>query len=289
MSATTDFEVRFGGGFLRCRTLGEGRPVMFMNGIGASLDLLDPFVAEMEDSQLILWDPPGIGGSPVPMRPPSIPHVARAALRVLDHVGLQQVDVVGLSWGGFVAQQMALRHSRRVRRLVLAATGLGFGSRIGDLRVMPMMLSNKRFRSPAYLKEIAPAIYGGDILDQPDLLDTHSHLRHEHAPSIPAYWWQALAGARWTSIGRLRRIRQPTLIMGADDDPIAHIANSHRLARGIPNSHLEIIPNGGHLFLLTRPEESARLIEEFLAEVDVDPGGASRAAVPPPDGEEVVS
>src|SRR5215468_2325648 len=99
-------------------------PLLLFNGIGANIELAAPFL-EALDGAAITFDVPGVGGSPAPMMPYRPRSLARLAARLLDQLGYDEVDVLGVSWGGTLAQQFAFQHSARCRRLVLAATSPG--------------------------------------------------------------------------------------------------------------------------------------------------------------------
>jgi len=122
--------VRVGAQLLRIQVRpGDPRctPLLLVNGIGAGLESFDPLVDALDpDRPVIRFDPPGAGGSPVPTRPYRLPGLARTMLALLDVLGHERVDVLGVSWGGGVAQQFAWTTRDRCRRLVLVATFLQF-------------------------------------------------------------------------------------------------------------------------------------------------------------------
>lgn len=247
---------------------GEGPPLLLCNGIGASLELFAPLIEQFPHRTTVAWDAPGAGDSGVPWRCPSMKVTADIAATILDRVGIGRADVLGVSWGGAAAQEIALRHGDRVRGLVLAATSGGIPSIPGDVRVYRMMLGTRRYTSPSYLREVAPMLYGGDILRNPELLERQAFARLGHAPTTTGYWWQLGAASRFSSLYRFWQLTAPTLVMAGDEDPIVHVANSRLLARVLPNAELEVLEGAGHLFLLTRPEWSARRIDRFLDGLD---------------------
>jgi len=101
-------------------------PLLLCNGIGASLELFQPFVDALDPRRpVIRFDMPGIGGSPAPVLPYHLGTLPPLLAGLLDRLGYQQADVLGISWGGGLAQQFALSRPDRVRRLVLVATGTG--------------------------------------------------------------------------------------------------------------------------------------------------------------------
>lgn len=259
-------EFRHGGTRIRYGVEGSGPPAILCSGIGAPFELLLPLASRLRGRTIVLWDAPGAGASGVPLRPPSMRYVADTAAALLDLLGLYDVDVIGVSWGGLASQELALTHPRRVRRLVLAATGTGWTSIPGDLRAMRAMLNVRRYTSPRYLLRVGPRLYGGDVARDPRILQTQTMDRLRHAPSNMGYWWQVAAAAWWTSLHRLAGIRQETLVMAGDDDPIAHVKNARIIAARIPNAELDIVPGGGHLFFLTRADDCAERIDRFLSD-----------------------
>jgi poly(3-hydroxyalkanoate) depolymerase len=255
---------------LRYSVEGAGPPLLVTSGIGASLELTQPLRTALARRSTIAWDAPGAGESGVPHSRPSLRRVADYAVEMLDELGLEQVDAMGISWGGLVTQELARRHPSRVRRLVLAATGTGWTSVPGDLRVLPILLNTRRYTSPRFLEQVGPRLYGGDVRGDPEILRRQSALRLLYPPTTAGYWWQLMATAGWTSVPWLHRLPHRTLVLAADDDPISHVANGRLLACLIPRARLAVMEGGGHLFAISRPAETARLVERFLAEPEED-------------------
>ncbi len=243
---------------------GRGTPLLLINGLGATGDLFDPLRRHLDDRETIAFDAPGVGGSPAGPLPRPMCELARLVDRLVVRLGHERVDVLGLSWGGALAQELAIRHPARVRRLILAATLPGWGGVFGRPGPLSVLLSPARYYSPDYLRRIAPTLYGGGIADRPDLLDSHVVVRTRRRPSIRGYAHQLLAVQTWTSLPNLRRIAAPTLVLAGDDDPIVPPANGRILARAIPDAHLHLVEGGGHLFLFVRAERMAATIRRFL-------------------------
>jgi poly(3-hydroxyalkanoate) depolymerase len=236
-------------------------PLLLFNGIGANIELVEPFLDALEGPQTIVFDVPGVGGSPAPRLPYRPRTLARLSGQLLDQLGHEQVDVLGVSWGGALAQQFAFQQSRRCRRLVLAATSPGHLMVPGKPGVLLKMATPRRYRDPDYFKTIAGDLYGGAMRNAPDRLGRH--LRHIRWSSDYGYYLQLAAGFGWTSLPWLPLLSQPTLVMAGTDDPIVPVINGRILAKLIPGARLVTIDDG-HLFLLTSAETSARLISEFL-------------------------
>jgi poly(3-hydroxyalkanoate) depolymerase len=238
-------------------------PLLLFNGIGANWQLAKPFLHALTDTAAIIFDVPGIGGSPPPPFPYRPSTLARLAARLVTKLGHQQVDVAGVSWGGGIAQQFAHQHGDVCRKLVLAATSPGAIMVPGKLSVISKLATPRRYLDPNYMRSIAAEIYGGAFRDDPELITRHA--RAMFGASSLGYLFQLLALAGWTSLPWLSSLRQPTLVLTGRDDPLVPPVNGRILARLIPNARLQMIDDG-HLFMVTQPVETARTIEAFLCE-----------------------
>jgi poly(3-hydroxyoctanoate) depolymerase len=251
---------------LRVGIRGTGRPLLLLMGIGGNLDMWTPFEAALDGDvvQTITVDAPGTGestGYPYPRR---MPGLARTMLRMVAALGHDRVDVLGVSFGGVLAQQMAHQAPTVVRRLVLAATGPGLGGLPGSPRVLLALATPRRYTQPDYFRRIAGVIYGGAARRDPDAALHGSVARFTRPPSMSGYLAQLYAIAGWTSLPWLCRLPQPTFVIAGDDDPIVPLANGRILNRLIPDARLHVVPGGGHLFLLEQPDEVASLVTQFL-------------------------
>jgi len=257
-------------------------PLLLCNGIGGSLEVLQPFVDALDPRrEVIRFDLPGIGGSPAPAIPYHLLTLPATLSGLLDGLGHEQADVLGISWGGGLAQQFALQDPHRVRRLVLVATGTGSLMVPAHPRVLRHMLTPQRHRDPAYAVRVAAQIYGGSLRADPEQA---RKLLHATARSGPrrGYFYQLLAGVGWTSLPVLPLLRQPTLLLAGDDDPVIPLANARIMRRLIPHSRLHIYP-GGHLELIADPARLAPLVEAFLNAGTCGPG-MHGATEPPGNG-----
>jgi poly(3-hydroxyalkanoate) depolymerase len=241
-------------------------PVVLCNGIGTGLESFDSFVAALDPAlPVIRFDPPGAGGSPAPTLPYRLPQLARAVTALVRGLGHPRFDVLGISWGGALAQQLAWSAGRRCRRLVLVATGTGAIMVPARPWVLRHLATPRRHRDPAHVRRIAASLYGGAARTNPDLV---SRILHEHARAAPVvgYVHQLAAVAGWTSIPFLPWLGQPTLVLSGDDDPIIPTVNGRLLARLIPHAELQVY-RGGHLELAAAPDRLVPVVEAFLAPV----------------------
>src|SRR5215469_18489171 len=152
---------------------GKRTPLLLMNGIGANLELLQPFVDELpEVVEVIRFDVPGTGGSPTPPFLYRFPQLAWLVGRMLDKLNYRHVDVLGISWGGALAQQFALQNRWRCRRLILVSTGTGAIMIPGNPSALAKLATPRRYFDASYMASIAKDIYGGEL--PPDLIHQYA-------------------------------------------------------------------------------------------------------------------
>jgi poly(3-hydroxyalkanoate) depolymerase len=245
---------------------GSRTPLLLLNGIGARLEMLEPFVEALpRELEVIRFDVPGVGGSPRPRMPYHMSTFALTVGNLVRGLGYQRVDVLGYSWGGGLAQQAAVTGRDWTRRLVLVATGTGSLMVPARPGVLSKMLTPRRYRDPVYAARVAGEIYGGTMRTHPERA-TRVLLASGNGDAAGyerGYLYQLLAGAGWTTLPVLRLVAARTLIVSGDDDPIIPLVNARLLHRGIPDSQLHVY-RGGHLALLTEPHELAPVIDRFL-------------------------
>ncbi len=254
-------QVRLGSTVVRVATSGEGPPLLLVNGIGGNIEMWEPVVRRIRDRQLIMFDAPGTGGSPALRRPRRLRSYATLVVRLLDELGLERTDVLGYSWGGALAQELAHRAPERVGALVLAATMPGLGGQPPAPWVVALMATPARYYSRTYLRIVAPVVFGSAPEQAAD--SAHGDARLRKPPTMRGYAQQIYAISSWSSRPFLRSLRAPTLVLAGAHDPLVPARNARILAREIPGARLQIV-NGGHLFLLEQPDEGCRAVTEFL-------------------------
>jgi poly(3-hydroxyalkanoate) depolymerase len=223
---------------------------------------VEPFVEALGDVGVIIFDIPGVGGSPVPLAPYRFSTLCVLTDKLLKRLGHDgPVDVLGVSWGGALAQQFARQYPERCRRLILASTSAGVLMIPARLSVLSKLIGPRRYTDPAYLQQVGPEIYGGAYRRDPELLKEHS--RHIQPPRGRGYLYQLMAAWGWTSLHWLGTLPQMTLVMHGNDDPIVPLSNAKILAARIRQSVLYVIDDG-HLFLITRAKDVAPVVRRFL-------------------------
>lgn len=241
---------------------GQGTPLLIFNGVGANFELVFPFMEALDGKEMIIFDIPGIGRSEMSWRPRRFSGLAKLTAHLLDRLGYPEVDVAGVSWGGALAQQFARQYPHRCRRLVLAATSAGAFMIPGRPSALVKMVTPQRYVSPVYMQKAAGTIYGGEVRAAPHLITAHT--ARIIAPRFMGYIYQLVAGAGWTSIHWLHKLKQPTLIMAGSDDPLVPPANARIISLLVPNNRLFIVPGGGHLFMLNSLTKVVPVIRDFL-------------------------
>jgi len=247
-------------------------PILFFNGIGANIEAVAPLAEALTDRGFIMFDMPGTGESPDPTLPYNPFTMSWTAAQLLKRYGISECDVMGVSWGGAMAQHFALQHSGVVRRLVLVATTAGMLMVPGNPAAFTKMANPRRYVDADYMNEHFAALYGGALKDPDSKSD---HIGRLKPPSPRGYVYQLFAMLGWTSVPALPFLNKETLIMMGEDDQIVPLVNGKILNTMIPNSRLEVFEGGGHLFLLTHADESIAMLHDFL---DAPEGEALKAA-----------
>jgi poly(3-hydroxyalkanoate) depolymerase len=258
--------VRVAGLDLTVSVRGSGPPLLLIMGLGGNLRMWEPLERELNSRgfQTITFDAPGTGTSTGWLLPRRMPALARVVQRLLEALGKEQVDVLGVSLGGAIAQQLARQSPDQVRRLILAATMPGVGGLPASPGVLLLLRSPRRYRDPEYFRAVAGQLYGGRSRLPAGSPAQDAASRFAAPPTWAGYLHQLYAIQGWSSMPWLHRLQQRTLVMAGDDDPIVPLVNGRILSRRIPRAHLHVVRGGGHLFLLEEPESSAATIAQFL-------------------------
>ena len=256
----THRQLRIGGLRVHVEIYGEGEPLLMHSGLWAEAALWRPLLPYLTGYQVIAFDPPGVGRSDMPALPPTMTGLASVGAAVLDELGIESAHVLGTSFGGAVAQQMAISHPRRVRRLVLVSTSFGGISWPGSPLAYWLFMQPRTFRQPR-LEQVAGTLFGGRLRTEPEVVRS-MHIRRPTSIRTAMYRMAPLFG--WTSLPWLWTIRQPTLIVCGDDDPITPHLNHTLMTLMMRDAQLYTVKGGGHLALVDSPAQVAPVIAEFL-------------------------
>ncbi len=264
--ATVQFVATDASASVRVARTGEGEPLLLINGLGANLEMWQPFVRELAGERaLIAFDLPGTGRSARSRWPLRMPQLAQLVTDLLDELGHEQLDVLGYSLGGIVAQELAHRAPSRIRRLILCATTPGLPSVPPDPIVTALMLTPARYWNRQLAELILPIIAGGRTARDPGALQAGLEKRLVQPPSALGYLYQLYALSGWSSHPWIRTVRHEALVLHGDRDPVVPLVNGRYLADSLPNGRLEVVKGAGHLFLLDEPASATAALASFLA------------------------
>ncbi|MFM6829118.1 MAG: alpha/beta fold hydrolase [Novosphingobium sp.] len=233
------------------------RPLLMLNGIGMNLELLAPIARALPEREIISFDLPGIGQSPDPIVPYTIPCMALTTAALLDRLEIERADILGISWGGALAQQFAFQHRARTGRLVLAATSAGAAMVPGNASMLAHMADPREYTVERTLRRNLASIYNGGGSGKVSL-------NAAKAPSPLGFSYQLAAFATWTSLPFLPLLSLPVMIMADEEDQLVPPSNAHFLHNAIPHSRLEMFHGGGHLFMLSQQDRFIQKLRSFL-------------------------
>jgi 3-oxoadipate enol-lactonase len=242
---------------------GSGRALLLVPGIPAIASDWAPFAERLDGSRrVIAYDNRGSGQSAVTPAPYTCAQLAADAVGLLDLLEIERADVFGMSLGGMIAQELALGWPERVDRLVLGCTHCGLEHAARPDREAGRAFAMQTDDWAERMRALAPFAFAAGA--GPDLLEPFVDKKASDVQDPEGYRGQIEAVLSHDTFDRLPRIDRPTLIITGDGDRVIPAASSEVLHARIPGSRLEVVAGAGHLFFLERPEESVRLLEEFL-------------------------
>jgi pimeloyl-ACP methyl ester carboxylesterase len=248
-----------------------GTPVILLNHLAAVLDNWDPRVVDgiAAHRRVITFDNRGVGSS-AGRTPSTIAEMATDAVAFIKALGFDQVDLLGFSMGGFVAQAIAEAHPELVRRIILAGTGPAGGEgidKVTRLTVRDVIRGALTFRDAKYYLFFTTTAHGRS--EARAFLARIKERTHDRDTSIsvPSFRSHLKAIHRWgvQEPMDLSRIRQPVLVANGDQDRMVPSRNSADLARRLPNARLTIYPDAGHGGIF---QHHAQFVPEAVAFLD---------------------
>jgi 3-oxoadipate enol-lactonase len=248
-------------------THGAGIPLLLINGLGSdSTEWLFQLPEFAEHFLVIVFDNRGAGGSDTPPGPYTTPQMADDAAALLSHLGAGRAHVLGVSLGGMIAQEVALRHPDRVGKLVLACTSPG-GE--GSVRPAPEVLKSFVLSPGADMQEeirrVVPFLYSeGYRRDHSEEIEEFVRRRLARPVSAQSNAWQLAAAVGHAAWDRLSTIGAPTLVIAGDGDKVVPTVNSRRIAQRIPGAKLVILPGAPHRLFAENAEAFNREVVTFL-------------------------
>ena len=257
-----DVQLNIRGLRIHAQVCGEGEPLLLYSGIWGEVRLWERLLPHLPGFRTIAFDPPGIGRSQMPSVPLSMWALSHFGTAVLDEFGIDSAHVLGASFGGAVAQQMAFSHPSRVRRLVLVSTSFGGFAMPGKLSALWHFIHPRSYH-PERLERVAGDMFGGRMRTEPELVRS-MHIKRPTDTLAALYRMAPLFG--WTSLPWLWTIRHPALVIAGDDDPVTPLVNHRIIAAMMPQARLHTVAGGGHLALLDSADRVGPVITSFLSE-----------------------
>jgi 3-oxoadipate enol-lactonase len=248
---------------------GNGAPLVMIHGAQGDQSMFADLasVCAANKFRVLTFDQRGSGLSEKPDIDYSIAMLADDTAALIDHVGFSAAHVVGVSMGGMIAQELALRHPAKVRSLVLGCTTPGGhkairaeGNALAAAYSLQPMSAEERGRA------LAEAVFSkGHLARHPEIIATMIEARRQRPIDPIALGHRMKALTEHDTYDRLPKIGCPTLVITGKDDALISWENSRLLAERIPGARLEVLDPAGHCFWLERPEESRAAIVRFLS------------------------
>jgi pimeloyl-ACP methyl ester carboxylesterase len=248
-------------------THGDGEPLVLIMGLGGGSSLWWQQVAFFsEEYHVVVYDSRGVGRTDKPDIPYSVDMLVNDAAKLMEGLDIASAHIYGVSMGGMVAQELALRHPKLVSSLILGATTCG-----GIHAVMPSQETLQKLFSIMILSPDEAVKVSTSVTFSAGFIERHPMKIKEWlikgAESIPSpmgFKRQAEAAAGFDTHDRLRQISVPTLILAGTADQLIPPENSRILASRIPNAKLVLFEGAGHGYLWEAEEEANRTVWDFL-------------------------
>ena len=265
---------------LYCEEWGSGEPLLLIMGMGANTTDWEPQVQSLrKEHRLIAFDNRGSGRSDRPDEPVTMEQLADDAVALLDSFGVERSHIFGMSMGGMIAQELALRHPQRLLTLILGATMCGGPNAVHPPMKRIMKWIGTRDLPPREAAEAGlPFLYSPRFINdmKEELINSSLRTAHLRAPKDTIHH-QLTAITRFDSYHRLPSIQTPTLVMTGSEDLIVPTENSRILASRIPQAKLVEFSGMGHGFLR---ESSSQVNETLLAFLRRHHGTTSETSLP---------
>lgn len=259
--ASTDIELYF-------ETRGTGAPLVLIPGFASGAWSwqwqVDEFAALF---RVITFDPRGVAQSKMADGGAvSIEDIAGDITAILDELAIEKTNILGISFGGFVAQEFALKYPRRLKKLVLASTSFGGPNHVlPAAEVLASFASAEGMNSADRIRRSLTQAFSTDFVTRrADVVERFCGLRESNTVPEDVYMQQLQSAMAFSTEERVSGIDAETLVLTGDQDTVVPAQNSHNLASKLPNARLEVIRNAGHMAFVERADEFNQVVREFL-------------------------
>jgi pimeloyl-ACP methyl ester carboxylesterase len=251
------------------KVFGKGDPFLLISGSGLVMDTWDPTILRDLSSNhtVIIFDNRGVGNTTAGDKPFSIAQFANDTAGLLDTLKIQKADVLGFSMASFIAQELALLHPEKVKRLVLYGASCGGKENIPQspevVRILSDIVNNRSQDQEKALSVSYPLSW---IKSHPNF--TFPQSKEIISPDtlkkqfiIVESWF----ATNWSGVcGQLSKISVPTLVITGTEDVAVPAANSLIIAQKIPGSWLVQIKGAGHGLMYQYPDKLSKVLQTFL-------------------------
>ena len=248
---------------------GNGEPLVLIPGFAAGAWIWFKQVASLATKfKVVTFDPRGIGQSSFDSEPLTMRSLADDTAALLRGLGVERAHILGVSFGGFVAQEFGLAYPEATRTLSLCCTSFGGPNHVSpSIDILTAVLSRNGFNTEERIRRILlPAFSSDFVRSHPSEVDEVIKLRLANPVVEEAFNAQLKAGIGFDAESRVDGIKAPTLVFSGDADRIVPVQNSRNLAERIPGARLRLVAGGGHLFFIEEPDVFNRNLVEFLTQ-----------------------
>jgi pimeloyl-ACP methyl ester carboxylesterase len=247
---------------------GDGEPVILIPGFAAGRWIWFKQTSDLSrEFRVITFDPRGVSASDKPAGPQTISLLADDVAQLLRMIGVESAHIVGASFGGFVAQEFALKYPSMTRKLVLCCTSFGGPNHVAPApETLLALASTKGLNGEERMRANLLLAFSPEFVrTQTAEIDEVVQLRAANEVPEHIYLSQWQAATTFDAESQVERIDKPTLVLSGDADVIVPVQNSHNLAAKIPRAELRIVAGGSHTFFIEQPSEFNSFVGQFLS------------------------
>ncbi len=248
---------------------GEGFPLVMIMGLSCDVNWWTPEIidAMKQNFKTIIFDNRGVGRTDKPEVNYSIKMFADDTVGLMNVLNIEKAHVLGLSMGGFIAQEIALSYPERVEKLVLCGTHCGGAKALAPSNEAMSFLLNPPEKPTEFVESFIPLLFTNDFIESnPDFIESYKQ-RMLIIPFNLNLYRRQLQAMSFNAARRLKNINIPTLILHGERDILLPSGNAEILAKGIPNVRKVILDKTAHFLFQPDNEKVTNLISEFLAEI----------------------
>ena len=243
---------------------GSGPPLVLIMGLGYTSEMWHRMLpAFAREYRTIIFDNRGVGRSSVPVKPYTVADMAADAAAVMEAAEIASAHVFGISMGGMIAQEFAIRYPRRLSSLILGCTHHGGREAVvADREVFEVLMARGNMPLEEGIRAMVPYIY--DSSTPRERIEEDLEIRRRTYPKSFVYFGQIQAILAFDARNRLSEISARTLVLHGESDRLVPHENGRLLNLLIPNSKLVLLPRASHIFMTDQPEASINAVLSFL-------------------------